>query len=75
MVAVESAKFRDFCVRAGGGWKSKLVTHAAHDLPGNNEATQVLAACKDDIIKLWEDPAVRALLARKEIRLQDTPGL
>ncbi|KAH9828694.1 uncharacterized protein C8Q71DRAFT_863810 [Rhodofomes roseus] len=30
-------------------------------------ATAVLAACRDDIITLWEDPVVRAILKRRDV--------
>ena len=35
----------------------------------------VLAACKDDITTLWEDPVVRGVLKKHNVRLQDMPGL
>ncbi len=35
----------------------------------------VLAACKDDIVTLWEDQVVRSVLKKHNIRLQDMPGL
>ncbi|KAI8970752.1 G-alpha-domain-containing protein [Trametes punicea] len=34
----------------------------------------VLAACKDDIVMLWEDPVVQAVLKKRNVRLQDMPG-
>ncbi|EJF56061.1 G-protein alpha subunit [Dichomitus squalens LYAD-421 SS1] len=36
--------------------------------------TAVLAACKDDIVTLWEDPIVRGVLKKHNVRLQDMPG-
>ncbi|KAH9916664.1 G-protein alpha subunit [Fomitopsis serialis] len=39
-----------------------------------DDPTAVLAACRDDIIALWEDPVVRAVLKRRGVRLQDMPG-
>ncbi|KZT65499.1 G-protein alpha subunit [Daedalea quercina L-15889] len=39
-----------------------------------DDPTAVLAACRDDIVALWEDPVVRAVLKRRGIRLQDMPG-
>lgn len=49
--------------------------------PGTSEGrnkddpTAVLVACKDDIISLWEDPAVRDVLRKHSVRLEDSPGL
>ncbi|KAI0737180.1 G-protein alpha subunit [Daedaleopsis nitida] len=34
----------------------------------------VLAACKDDIVALWEDTIVRGVLKKHNVRLQDMPG-
>ncbi|OBZ73276.1 Guanine nucleotide-binding protein alpha-4 subunit [Grifola frondosa] len=40
----------------------------------SDDPTTVLAACKDDIVALWEDPVVRAVLKKHNVRLQDMPG-
>lgn len=40
-----------------------------------DDPTQVLSACKDDIISLWKDPAVKEVLWRNNVRLEDSPGL
>jgi len=39
-----------------------------------DDPTLVLAASKDDIISLWEDEAIRAVLRRRGVRLEDSPG-
>ncbi|KAI0323559.1 hypothetical protein GY45DRAFT_1314916 [Cubamyces sp. BRFM 1775] len=36
--------------------------------------TAVLAACKDDIVTLWEDQVVQGVLKKHNVRLQDMPG-
>ena len=36
--------------------------------------TAVLAACKDDIVTLWEDHIVQDVLKKHNMRLQDMPG-
>lgn len=79
-------RLQDVCVRAGSGWKGLLA--GLQDAGGAKEPrrpstaegkkddpTAVLAACRDDIIALWEDPIVKDVLKRREIRLQDMPGL
>ena len=40
-----------------------------------DEATEVIASCKDDIVALWSDPAVRTVLKNWNIRLEDSAGL
>lgn len=82
-------KVHDVCVRAGSGWKGALAAISAStsqerthpSRPGTSDGrhkddpTTVLAACKDDIVALWEDPIVRGILKKHNVRLQDMPGL
>ncbi len=37
--------------------------------------TAVLAACRDDIVTLWEDQIVQGVLKKQSARIQDMPGL
>ncbi|KAF7359810.1 Guanine nucleotide-binding protein alpha-4 subunit [Mycena venus] len=39
-----------------------------------DEATEILATLRDDIISLWEDTDVRDLLKVKSLRIEDRPG-
>lgn len=39
------------------------------------DPTGVMAACRDDVISLWQDPAVRDVLRKHNVRLEDGPGL
>ncbi|KAJ7758012.1 G-protein alpha subunit [Mycena metata] len=39
-----------------------------------SQVTQVLAACQNEIIALWEDPIVRRVLEANEVYLQDDAG-
>ncbi|KAI0795968.1 G-protein alpha subunit [Abortiporus biennis] len=39
-----------------------------------DDPTTVLAACKEDIVTLWEDQVVRGILKKRGVRLQDMPG-
>lgn len=83
-------RLQDVCVRAGSGWKGLLAgmqDGGGGDGKGReprrpstaegkkDDPTAVLAACRDDIIALWEDPIVKSVLKRRGIRLQDMPGL
>ncbi|KAG7439693.1 G-alpha-domain-containing protein [Guyanagaster necrorhizus] len=74
---------RDVCVRAGSGWKSTLSGDPprssldcprGRDLLVKNDPTQVLEASVDDILSLWNDPAVQDVLHSSGIRLQDSSG-
>ncbi|EGN97541.1 hypothetical protein SERLA73DRAFT_139805 [Serpula lacrymans var. lacrymans S7.3] len=39
-----------------------------------DDPTTVLAACRDDIIALWQDSVVRGVLKKRGVRLESTPG-
>ena len=36
---------------------------------------RIIYACGEDMIKLWNDDTIRALLQAQGIRLEDQPGL
>ncbi|KAJ7795627.1 hypothetical protein B0H14DRAFT_3495766 [Mycena olivaceomarginata] len=40
-----------------------------------DEATEILATLRDDIVSLWEDPDVHDLLQVKGVCIEDRPGL
>ena len=43
--------------------------------PKPDEATEVVASCKEDIKALWEDPIVKSVLSRRSVKLADSAGL
>lgn len=45
-----------------------------NDGRNKDDPTLVLAASKDDIISLWEDEAIRGVLKKRGVRLEDSPG-
>ncbi|OCH90781.1 G-protein alpha subunit [Obba rivulosa] len=57
-----------------------ILKNGASSRPGtadgrkSNDPTTMLAACRDDILALWEDPVVQAVLKKHNVRLQDMPG-
>ncbi|GLB42578.1 putative G protein alpha subunit [Lyophyllum shimeji] len=81
---------RDVCVRPGSNWKAIFKARAEvnfedtsengkrrrsqNHLGKDTDATSVLAASKDDILVLWNDPDVRAVLKRRGVRMEETPG-
>jgi guanine nucleotide-binding protein alpha-1 subunit len=74
----------DFFVRGTNGWKSALdkigrtkkgsVSQSASEKE-RDEATELLVTCRDDMKALWTDQTVRDLLKRREVRMDDAPGL
>jgi hypothetical protein len=75
-------------VRPGGGWKDKLATFGGsgstspesqsptgETASDPSRVTQVLAACQNEIVALWEDAAIRRVLEAHEVYLQDDSGL
>jgi guanine nucleotide-binding protein subunit alpha len=40
-----------------------------------DEVTEVIASCKDDMVALWSDEAVRTVLKNWNVRLEDSAGL
>jgi guanine nucleotide-binding protein alpha-1 subunit len=75
-------------VRSGLRWKGALAksrrrSHASGssgEASDDNdadpdEAQKVLYECRDDMIRLWEDPGIKDILWRKKIRLEEQPGL
>jgi hypothetical protein len=40
-----------------------------------DEVTEILHYCNEDLVALWKDPAVREILRRSRIRLEELPGL
>lgn len=52
--------------------------HGSVMVPGDNvvdEVTEVIAGCKDDMIALWSDRAVKTVLKNWNVRLEDSAGL
>ncbi|KII91090.1 hypothetical protein PLICRDRAFT_52763 [Plicaturopsis crispa FD-325 SS-3] len=39
-----------------------------------DEAADVIAGCREDIKRLWNDPAVRKALVAQKIRMEESPG-
>jgi hypothetical protein len=79
---------RDVCVRSGGDWKAMLKSRATTPTPSSPtdrqrpsnpnkqiDPTGVLAASKDDIVVLWEDPSVQAVLRKRNVKMEDMSGL
>jgi guanine nucleotide-binding protein subunit alpha len=53
----------------------RLLKADAVDLEKVEEASDLLTACQDDIITLWNDRAVKDVLKKRDVRLEESPGL
>jgi guanine nucleotide-binding protein subunit alpha len=79
-------RHRDLCVRPNSDWKSLIKSRRTTSPNGGSQdrnrrahsgtdPTSALAALQDDIIALWKDAGVQEVLKRRELRLEDMPGL
>lgn len=41
----------------------------------SDEATEIIASCQEDMKALWSDEAVRVVLKKRKIRLEESAGL
>jgi guanine nucleotide-binding protein subunit alpha len=41
----------------------------------SDEATEVIASCREDMKSLWTDEVVRSVLVKRRLRLEDSAGL
>ncbi|KAI0314443.1 G-alpha-domain-containing protein [Amylostereum chailletii] len=71
---------REFFVRSRAGWKGALGwamrygrTKRGKDTE-TDEAMEVIMGCKEDIVALWEDATVQALLVKRRMQLEESPG-
>lgn len=81
-----SAHNQEVFVRPGASWKGVLARGVSRingrpmsagttGLETKDEPQEVLFQCRKDIMTLWSDPAVRDILRRRKIRLEEFPGL
>jgi guanine nucleotide-binding protein subunit alpha len=70
----------EFVVRS---WKDALkpsmsrATHAGQtrEKPDSDEATEVIAGCREDMKALWEDETVQTVLKKRKLQLDESAGL
>ena len=78
---------KEVSVTAGSAWKSALRRMLNHggsadgdrppsgDWDDPNAPGRVMFQCREDMLRLWFDPVVQALLRAQRFRLQEMPGL
>lgn len=75
---------QEIFVRPGVGWHGALIKSHRNGRPMSagstgietpDEPQTVLYSCRHDIIRLWNNANVRALLKRRKVRLEELPGL
>lgn len=77
------AKAPEVSVPSGYGWKSAIIGRRSQESSASSvsdtselgQTRRVLAACGDDIVKLWNDRGVQQALKSAEIALEEQPGL
>lgn len=84
--AINRTAPKEPAVSAGSSWKNaftKMLSRSSLDGEAdgtgngddNEDPGRILDACRDDMIQLWEDPVIRALLKAKKLRIEEFPGL
>lgn len=80
----QSRKDQEVFVRPGKGWHGALLRGTRSSRPTSagsagmetpDDTQCVLDLCRPDMIALWQNPAVRAILHRRKVRLEELPGL
>ena len=71
-----SGKLREFAVRSHDAWKSSVMNDvrqtSSRPMSMNSDATDVIAALRDEMLALWHDESIRELLRRRKIVLEDS---
>ncbi|KAG2078461.1 G-alpha-domain-containing protein [Suillus decipiens] len=75
---------RDFGVNSTNGWKSALeklrpsmMASARPQRRSDSDhdgITDVLVACKETMLELWQDPIVQQVLSHRKTKIEDSPG-
>ena len=86
--ALAGRRPQEFYVRSSTGWKSALEKIKPRNSTSSRdggmrerwereaeEATQVIAGCREDMKMLWEDETIRKMLDRRRVRLEESGGL
>ncbi|EAU82769.1 hypothetical protein CC1G_10888 [Coprinopsis cinerea okayama7 len=85
--AYNPAKAPEIAFPSGYGWKKALLSgrklgsgnggnggNGSSDMSEFGQASRILAACGEDIVKLWNDPGVQQILKAADIALDEQPG-
>ncbi|KAF6760106.1 guanine nucleotide binding protein, alpha subunit [Ephemerocybe angulata] len=71
-------KVQEFCVQSSSGWKGILSRVRGPSTGKENDvqrvAFQVISSCRDDILRIWNDPGTQSVLKNRQAHLEDTPG-
>ncbi|KAF8889105.1 guanine nucleotide binding protein, alpha subunit [Infundibulicybe gibba] len=81
---------QEFSINSSNGWKSALdkfrtLRSTRTESPNagsarrkskdkDDEISEVIASCREDIKAIWEDPLIQEMLTRRKARLEDSPG-
>ncbi|KAF9261998.1 G-alpha-domain-containing protein [Marasmius fiardii PR-910] len=79
----------EFCIHSNNGWKSALEKVKVTMRPGradiafdslrkirsiDDEISEVIAGCRDDMKAIWEDSTIREMLTLAKTKLEEAPG-
>ncbi|KDQ60336.1 hypothetical protein JAAARDRAFT_125564 [Jaapia argillacea MUCL 33604] len=67
--ATWAAKFSNF-IRKDDRPNADMVRHMFDP----DEPSQVIFACKEDMVRLWKDPTIKTLCHHQKLRLEESPG-
>jgi guanine nucleotide-binding protein subunit alpha len=69
--------WKDALERSGipRGGLSKRTAYSKEGVVESDDATDVIASCREDMKALWADPVVHALLGKRRRRLEHSAGL
>jgi len=77
----KNRKNQEVFIRPGKGWHGALLRGVRPSSAGNagletpDETQCILDSCCPDMIVLWQNPTIRAILERRKVRLEELPGL
>lgn len=54
---------------------TKVIRGQDEPYDGVDEATDIIASCREDMKTLWSDADVQTVLQKRKVRLQDSAGL
>lgn len=87
--ATNRKALQEFSINSTNGWKTALDKFRNLRVPRpengsdplrnikdiDEDITEIIASCKDDIKAIWEDSLVNEMLNRRKVRIEDSPGL
>lgn len=76
-LGLSAQKSQEFFVRDHKSWKtpSSPFKNQVSRSQAQDEVTEIISGCRDDISSLWADPVVHQLITKREVALQESAEL